>query len=51
LLEGATGSEVPVEIMGELDRKIADRSAATGGFRGSQHLGGGVVSPSAGMQP
>jgi prepilin-type N-terminal cleavage/methylation domain-containing protein len=36
-----TGSEIPVEIVAEVDRKVDDGNAATGGFRGSQHLGGG----------
>jgi prepilin-type N-terminal cleavage/methylation domain-containing protein len=39
-----TGSEIPVEIVAEVDRKVDDGNAATGGFRGSQFQTGGGVS-------
>jgi prepilin-type N-terminal cleavage/methylation domain-containing protein len=43
-----TGSQVPVEIMAEVDRKVDDGRANTGGFRGSTYSGGGGVGASTG---
>jgi prepilin-type N-terminal cleavage/methylation domain-containing protein len=36
-----TGNQLPVEMVAEMDRKIDDGNAATGGFRGSAAYGGG----------
>jgi hypothetical protein len=36
-----TGSQLPVEVVAEMDRKIDDGNAATGGFRGSVFDGAG----------
>jgi prepilin-type N-terminal cleavage/methylation domain-containing protein len=36
-----TGSEIPVEIVSQVDSKVDDGNAATGGFRGSEFQGGG----------
>lgn len=43
-----TGSQIPVEIIAEVDRKVDDGRANTGGFRGSDYKGGGGVGSSAG---
>ena len=43
-----TGSQVPVEIMAEVDRKVDDGRANTGGFRGSIYSGGGGVGSATG---
>jgi prepilin-type N-terminal cleavage/methylation domain-containing protein len=43
-----TGSQVPVEIMAEVDRKVDDGRANTGGFRGSTYSGGGGVGSTTG---
>jgi prepilin-type N-terminal cleavage/methylation domain-containing protein len=43
-----TGSQVPVEIMAEVDRKVDDGRANTGGFRGSIYSGGGGIGTSTG---
>ena len=34
-----TGNQIPVEIMAEVDRKVDDGNAITGGFRGSAYKG------------
>lgn len=36
-----TGNQLPVELVAEMDRKIDDGNAASGGFRGSPSYGGG----------
>jgi prepilin-type N-terminal cleavage/methylation domain-containing protein len=36
-----TGSQLPVQLLAEVDRKIDDGNAATGGFRGSSVYGAG----------
>jgi prepilin-type N-terminal cleavage/methylation domain-containing protein len=39
-----TGNQIPVEIISEVDRKVDDGNANTGGFRGSLYIPGGVQS-------
>jgi prepilin-type N-terminal cleavage/methylation domain-containing protein len=43
-----TGSQVPVEIISEVDRKIDDGHAQRGSFRFSQYNGGGAALPGPG---
>jgi prepilin-type N-terminal cleavage/methylation domain-containing protein len=43
-----TGSQVPVEIIVEVDRKIDDGLPNTGGFQFSEYQGNGAAAPAAG---
>jgi hypothetical protein len=43
-----TGSQVPVEIIVEVDRKIDDGSPNTGGFQFSRYQGNGAAAPTDG---